>query len=115
MMMSKMPELPRDPKLWPPCLRLCGLPPKGLLGEVAPQLLKILVGALLDMFAAVLTARMLVERREDVLFDRKLKTGRTYQYGDLYGPLPKREQRDLLVVDDPPRSQWNGNWASRKT
>ena len=115
MMMSRVPELPQDPKLWPPCLRLCGLPPRSLLGGAAPELLKMLMGALLDMFAAVLTTRMLVEKKEDLLFDRKLRTGKTYQYGDLYGPLPKRRHRDLLVIGDPPRAQWKWEMGSRKT
>ena len=69
-------------------------------------MLKLFVDTLLDMFGAVLMARMLVERREDAMFDRKLQPGRTYPYGELVGPLPKPAVADLLVVRDPPRSQW---------
>ena len=40
------------------------------------------------------------------MFDRKLQLGRTYLYDELVGPLPKPNVADLLMVWDPPRSQW---------
>ena len=72
MMLSRIPSLPGDVKQWPACLRLCGLPLRDLLGSVSLQLIKLFVDTLSDMFSAVLMARMLVERREDAMFNRKL-------------------------------------------
>ena len=105
MMLSRIPSLPGDVEQWPACLRLCGLPPRDLLGSVLPQLLKLFVDTLLDMFSAVLMARMLVEQREGAMFHRKLQPGQTYPYGELVGPLPKPVVADLLIVRDPPRLQ----------
>ena len=98
MMMSRILSLPGDVGQWPACLCLCGLPPRDLLGSVTPQLLKLFVDTLLDMFSAVLMARMLVERHGDAMFDSELKPGRTYPYGELVGPLPKPDVADLLIV-----------------
>ena len=56
MMLSRIPSLPGDVGQWPACLRLCGLPPRNLLGPVSPQLLKLFVDTLLDMLSVVLMA-----------------------------------------------------------
>ena len=114
MMMSRIPSLPGHVGQWPACLRLCGLPPRDPLGSVSPELLKLFVDTLLDMFSAVLMARMLVERREDAMFDRKLQPGRTYPYGELVGPLPKPAVVELLIVRDPPHSQWKWEFSFKK-
>ena len=114
MILSRIPSLPSDVEQWPACLRLCGQPPVDLLGSVSPQLLKLFVDTLLDMFSAVLMARMLVERREDAIFDRKLQPGRTYPYGELVGPLTKHAVADLLIVRVPPHNG-SGSSVSRET
>ena len=58
MMASKMTTLPRTVELWPPCLRMCGLPPQSVMEPLSPELRTLFMDSLLDFMCAVLVARM---------------------------------------------------------
>ena len=106
MLASRVVTLPHEVREWPPCLRICGLPPQSAMEALSPELRTLFVDSLLDMMTAVLVARLDAENQINVIFDRKFRPTGSYPYGELYGPLPRDLASPPLVVSDPSRTVW---------
>ena len=104
---GEIPWLPADPTEWPPCLRLCCLPPTHLFGGATAEVTSRFVAALLNMFCRVLRMRLGRERRQDCLFNKPGVTQKTYPFGELCGPKPRPEAGPAF-----PRPSADGKWRS---
>ena len=101
-----MTTLPRAVELWPPCLRICGLPPQSVMEPLGPELRTLFMDSLPDLMCAVPVGRMGRENQINAIFDKKVQSSGSYPYGELYGPLPRCPVGLPLAVRDPPKEAW---------
>ena len=77
---SALVHLPNSPRMWPPCLRLCGILPQDLAKGAPEDDQRALVLAVHTMFRAVAYMRMQEEGNSQKLFDVPRVPPSTYPY-----------------------------------
>ena len=93
---------------WPPCLRLCGLAPELDTDSVKSGTALAFMTALHNMLVAVLQARKLRDTQSPMLFmgSSLSQQLRQYPYHQLVGPLPRPEDKGLLLLRTPKKVEW---------
>ena len=93
---------------WPPCLRLCGLAPELDTASVKSGTALAFMTALHNMLVAVLQARKLRDTQSPMLFmgSSLSQQLRQYPYHQLVGPLPRPEDKGLLLLRTPKKVEW---------
>ena len=93
---------------WPPCLRLCGLAPELDTDSVKSGTALAFMTALHNMLVAVLQARKLRDTQSPMLFmgSSLSQQLRQYPYHQLVGPLPRPEDKGLLLLRTPNQVEW---------
>ena len=81
---GEIPWQSEDTAEWPPCLRLCCLPPTRMSGGVTADVTSKFVETLLKMFCRVLQMRMGRERLQECLFNRPGGTQRAFPFGAVW-------------------------------
>ena len=104
---AQIPGLPLMDQ-WPPCLRLCGLAPELDTDSVKSGTALAFMTALHNMLVAVLQARKLRDTQSPMLFmgSSLSQQLRQYPYHQLVGPLPRPEDKGLLLLRTPKKVEW---------
>ena len=104
---AQVPGLPPMDQ-WPPCLRLCALAP-----ELDPDSVKsgkalAFLTALHNMLVAIMQARKLRDTQSPMLFTGSSLSQqlRQYPYHQLVGPLPRPDDKGLLLLRTSNRMEW---------
>ena len=93
---------------WLPCLRLCGLAPELDPDSVKSGTALAFLTALHNMLVSVLQARKLRDTQSPMLFmgSSLSQQLRQYPYHQLVGPLPRPEDKGLLLLRTPKKVEW---------
>ena len=110
MVRTEVPSMPVDQQEWPPCLRLCCLPPVHLFKGATAEATRRFVGMLLQLFCR----RMGRERLLECLFDKPGGTPGAFPYAELLRPKPRPRPEDRFVMGDVPSSEWRWEPAFRE-
>ena len=98
-------ELAGLPSAWPPCLRLCGLPPQSLAAAAPVGTFSPFVLALHLFMCDILEIRKLRDENSGAPpLVASCPPGRGYPMGELVGPLPCPEPLPIAVRMTP--SEW---------
>ena len=104
---AQIPGLPPMDQ-WSPCLRLCGLAPELDPDNVKSWTALAFLTALHNMLVAVVHARKLRDTQSPMLFmgSSLSQQLRQYPYHQLVGPLPRPEDKGLLLLRTPKKVEW---------